>query len=159
MNSILILAFGTASGCFFGLAFARFGREKAAFYRSLVELCAHIESGICFKGEKIEDILVGAKVRSEALRQNINDYLAFIRGGEQLKLNNRLLSAEEKAEVMDFFSRLGTFDAETQLSELRRQNAVFTRRLEVAAHKDEKHGGNYIKLGSLFGLLFGILLI
>lgn len=157
MNTVLILVFGTAGGCFIGLALAKRSRERTEYFRCLLELCAQIESGISFREEKLEDILSGVEVRSESLKKNIADYLTFVRGGE-LKIENRLLSEKEKAEIKDFFSRLGSFDVETQLSELRRNRDKFAMRLDLATRKSDK-SASYIKLGSLFGLLVGILLI
>lgn len=158
MNTLLILALSTASGCFIGLALAKRNREREEYFRCLVELCSRIETNICFKGEKLEDVLKGTEIGSDALSRNVGDYLVYIGGGE-FKSDCKLLSKEENEEVREFFARLGKSDAETELNELRRRKAMFDRRLNVAAEKNKTQSSMCVKLGSLFGLLVGILMI
>lgn len=158
MNSILIVVFGAAGGCLIGVALAKRNRAREAYYGSLIELCAYLETNLRFKEERTEEVLGGAEIASEALKQNIREYISYINGGE-LKIECEFLNEKERDEVKKFFSRLGKFDAETELNELHRHKAEFERRFALAAEKNKSQSAMYIKLGSLMGILVGILLI
>ena len=158
MNGIFITALSSFGGLMVGLALSRRGKEREEYYNDVVRLCSYLISNISFKADKIASVLASAEVRSVALKKNLNEYKAYIEGGE-FAMSENCLTKGEAAYVKEFFIRLGRYDGDTQLNELKRCECEFEAKHKDIKTKNDKQGNMYIKLGLLFGLLVGILLI
>lgn len=158
MSSVLIVALSALCGLMLGLSLTKRQREREAYYRDFSGLCAHIISNISYRADKITDVVGAIDTQSSALQKNVDEFKAYVRGGE-LSLSQGVLTKAELAAVKEFFVRLGRYDGETQLADLRqRQNELMLRYKEIK-EKNDKQGNMYVKLGFLAGLLLGILLI
>ncbi|MBR2970567.1 MAG: hypothetical protein IKC48_02080 [Clostridia bacterium] len=158
MNGVLIVALSALCGLMIGIALTKRQREREAYYREFSGLCAHIISNISYRADKIADVVSGIEWQSSALQKNVEEYKAYVSGGE-LSLSQGVLTKAELAAVKEFFVRLGRYDGETQLAELKqRQNELALCYKEIK-DKNDKQGNMYVKLGFLAGLLLGILLV
>ncbi|MBE5730563.1 MAG: hypothetical protein E7350_01250 [Clostridiales bacterium] len=158
MNSVLIVALCALCGLMIGLSLTKRQREREAYYREFNGLCAHIISNISYRADKIADVVDGIEWQSSALRKNMEEYKAYVSGGE-LSLTQGVLTKGELAAVKEFFLRLGRYDGETQLAELKQRQSELTIRYKEIKDKNDIQGNMYVKLGFLAGLLLGILLI
>lgn len=158
MNGILIAALGALSGCLIGLALTRRSKEKEKYYCDIVELCAHIINHISYKAEKLSEVIGSAGVCSAALRRNLEQYKTYLSGGE-LNISADILTKSECEQVKEFFSELGKYDGDTQIGEIKRRCHDFEQKYKRIKEKNDKQGNMYIKLGFLFGLLVGVLLL
>lgn len=158
MNSIFIAVLSSFCGFMIGLALTRRGKEREHYYRDAVKFCSQLINNISYKADKISGIIDCTEVSSAALRKNLNEYKAYIAGGEFVFSDNCLTKSEAMT-IKEFFVRLGRYDGETQISELRRCENEFKQKYCQLKEKNDRYGNMYIKLGLLFGLLVGILLI
>lgn len=158
INAAFIIMLGAFSGMMVGLALCRRDRERELYYGGLVKLCAIMANNVSFRSDKIASVIGEAEVESKALKQNLSEYISYLSGGE-LKLSCGRLNKSELAAVSEFFTRLGRYDSETQLSELKRNELEFRQKFDEIKQKNVKQGNLYAKLGLLFGALVGILLV
>lgn len=141
-----------------GLALCRRGKEREQYYKDFVKLCSYLINNISFKSDKIASVIASAEIKSSALKKNLLEYKAYIDGNEFV-LSENCLTKGEAASVKEFFIELGRYDGETQLGDLKRREGEFGTKYGELKAKNDKQGNMYIKLGLLFGLLVGILLI
>ena len=158
MNSIFIAVLSSFCGFMIGLALARRGKEREQYYRDAVKFCSYLINNISYKADRIAGVIDCAEVNSAALKKNLQEYKAYIAGGEFVFSDN-CLTKSEASSVKEFFTQLGRYDGETQLNELRRRESEFKQKHCELKEKNDQQGNMYIKLGLLFGLLVGILLI
>ncbi len=158
MNSIFIAVLSSFCGFLLGLSLSNRGREREAYYRDVTKLCSGLIDNISYKADKILSVLDNIEINSAALKKNISEYKAYLKGDE-LSISSNCLTKVETARVKEFFSRLGRTDGETQIGELKRTESEFKHKYGEIKEKNDKQGNMYIKLGLLFGLLVGILLI
>ena len=158
MNRIFIAVLSSFCGFMIGLALTRRGKEREQYYRDAVKFCSQLINNISYKSDKISGVIDCTEVSSAALKKNLSEYKAYIAGGEFVFSNNCLTKGEALS-IKEFFTQLGRYDGETQINELRRRESEFKQKHCDLKEKNDKYGNMYIKLGLLFGLLVGILLI
>ena len=158
MNTVFIIALSTFCGLMVGAYFTRLGKDKEAYYRSIVKLCNYIISNISFRADKMLKILSEIEVDSPYLKKNVSEYVSYI-NGEKLSLSVNRLTKAEHSRVSEFFGRLGRSYGQTQLAELKKFESEFAQRCAEIKEKNDKQGNMYVKLGLLCGLLVGILLV
>lgn len=158
MNGIFIAVLCSFCGFLLGTAFAKRGKERELYYRDAAKLCSGLIDNISYKADKISSVLDKIEIDSAALKKNISEYKAYL-GGKELILSPNCLTKNETVRVKEFFSCLGRTDGETQIGELKRSESEFRQIYSEIKEKNDKQGSMYIKLGMLFGLLIGILLL
>ncbi len=158
MNSLLIIALSSLSGLIVGVFITRTAKEREEYYDGIKKLCSFLISNISFKADKITKILGNAHIVSWGLKKNVEEFFEYVNGGE-LRIINHGLKKEEHAEIKEFFSQLGRYDGETQVTELKKFESLFAQKYNEIKSVNEKQSNMYIKLGLLTGLLVGILLI
>ncbi len=158
MNAIFILVLSSFCGFMLGLALSKRDREREAYYRDAAKLCAKLIDNISYKADKMADVLDDIEISSDSLKKNLGEYKSFL-NGDKLNVSANCLSKTEAAQIREFFTCLGRTDGDTQIVELKRNENEFNSKYGEIKTKNDKHGNMYIKLGLLFGLLVGILLI
>ncbi len=158
MNSIFIAVLSSFCGFMLGLAMSKRDKERENYYCESMKLCSWLIDNISYKADRLASILESVEIASPFLKKNISEYKAYL-GGAALTVSSGCLTKCEAAQVKEFFSRLGRSDGETQIGELKRYESQFGSKYRELKEKNDRYGNMYIKLGLLFGLLVGILLI
>lgn len=158
MNGIFVAALSSFVGFLFGFMLFKRQKERELYYFGATKLCSTLINNISYKADKISSVINSFDGGCVSLKKNLNEFRTYLGGGE-FKMSENCLTASEANTIKEFLLGLGKYDGETQLMELNRCEAEFKARYGELKAKNDKQGNMYIKLGLLFGLLVGILLL
>jgi stage III sporulation protein AB len=158
MDKLFMVFFAAFAGLMCGLFLRKRVALREKYFEELVRIIERLISDISFSQARLETILSDYVSVSPEMSKNLEEYTAFLRGGE-LNLSKGILTKREHRLVKEFFERLGGSDLDTQVNELGNRKQVFLDTLTEAKRKNKSYGGAYVKLGFLGGLLIGILFI
>ena len=92
--------------------------------------------------------------------QNLTEFIRYISGkDETLVLSRGLLSESQYNIIYNMFSTLGIYDLATQLKVLESSRQNIDEIFDKVKSAESKFSGNLIKLGTLFGLMVGVLFL
>ncbi len=133
-------------------------KSKVLYFDSCVKLTEKLIADISFRHENLFAILNEyAQTDKTELGRQIAKFGAA--PYDRFEPDGKLLKAEEKRLVSDFFTSLGSSDAETQLYELENYNKRFYERYSEENEKFKRTGNVGLKLSVLLGLAIGILIL
>lgn len=157
IRGMCLLAISGFVGTMIGLFFYKRAKDKVAYYSEFIGYCDFLIGDICFRQQTVIDLTQQylIKVKS-SFSTTLNEFLNYLNGGE-LKLSK--IGRGGEALIRDFFTSIGFSDAENQIKEIENFKNKFNVSLEQATKTLNTFGKNFIKLGFLFGLIFGLLLI
>ncbi len=133
-------------------------KSKVLYFDSCVKLTEKLIADISFRHENLFAILseYSGSAQSELSKQIAKFCAAPY---EKFEPEGKFLKAEEKRLVSDFFTSLGSSDAETQLYELENYNKRFYELYSDENEKFKRTGNVGLKLSVLLGLAIGILIL
>lgn len=141
-----------------GLGIVRKRRARVRYYASCVRLAETLLSDISFRRTPLLPLLQSfAETDTSELKTHIAVFCAH--PYEPFVPTGKLLKADEKKTVSEFFGMLGTSDAATQLSALEGYKQRFTQLYETENEYFLRNGKVTVKLSVLLGLAVGILLL
>ena len=159
MNIIVILFLTSISGLLIGYYFCKNLKKNEIFFDECVKLCETFLFELEFRQNRLTTILNDYLLRCKSeLNGIIYDYLKSLETNNEFKIN-RKINNEILTLIYDFFNNLGNSDKETQIDMLSNYKKRFDYYYEQAREKNEKYNTMCMKLGLLFGLAFGILII
>lgn len=154
-DKLFILFISGFAGAMIGYYFFKRSKEEVKFYDDLIGYCDYLIGDINFRQQPISALTEQYILKSSPkFKQILNVYLSYLNGGE-LKFGEK----EEKKGIKEFFVSLGLSDAKTQTEELINYKAKFEGYKKDAEKAFNGLGKNSVKLGFLFGLIFGLLFI
>ena len=152
---ILVLLSGVL-GITIGIILKNNQNKKVLYFSDLYAFCDYFKHDLSFKQTKLKLLIQSFDYKSENFKDDIFNF------SESFKLDNNLstfLSKNEKEEVSKFFNSLGKVDIQTQLSLIEENKYNFEKKYNEYKEKFEKESKLYVKLGFLFGLSVGVLLL
>lgn len=130
------------------------------YYDSLLAFVRTMQSQVSFRRDSLLCVVQKSCESCDGLmRTQLNEFAAYLSGGDAPKLSRGSLKADEYDKVCEFFMGLGGSDGDTQLMELSGYRGEFDAMLTRQKERHGKYGGLYIKLGFLAGLAAGIMII
>lgn len=143
-----------------GYIIMRTYRLKASYLQGLCALIAELKRNVAFKRESMAKVMRVYSAQNPLLKRNLSEYVAFADGsGDKIGLSRGFLSPSLFKTVDGFFSSLGKSDGATQITELDFYGETFSALSVKAADNLQKYGALSVKLGFLFGLCVGILIL
>lgn len=141
-----------------GLIYTKSKKSRVEYFESCIKLTDKLISDISFRKENLLDILreFQADEKTE-LKNHIGKFCDS--PFEKFSADGKILKADEKRLLNDFFASLGSTDTQTQLSELENFRVRFADKFQTENEKFKKTGGIGLKLSVLFGLGVGILIL
>lgn len=141
-----------------GLAHAKSKRARVRYFDACVRLTDVLIAEMSFRRDGLTDVLCAfAENEKSELKAHITafclaPYEAFVPAG-------KLLKADEKRLVTEFFGALGTTDAQTQVFALQGYKQRFGELYAQESDLYRRTGTVGLKLSVLLGLAVGILLL
>lgn len=150
---------------YLGIAGKNYYDKRCKYLKDFGDFLSSLRDGISFAKDKLPQI--GQKFISGgkgAFYADLGDYLSLAESGnpsqEQVKkcFDSKYLSKSDKVLLNEFFSELGKFDYDTQVSRLDMTASQLKKTLEKA-EKERRTTGNLLpKLGLVLGIAIMIIL-
>lgn len=148
----------TIAGTVIGLIPSKRLTRRRRYFEELISFINMLIGDFKFRQNSVAE-LVGS-FESAELKPTLNEFTAYASGvGDKLELTRRDLSEREFIVVKEMFSALGTYDLDTQVFMLDNYKQKAEEFYAAAKEKELKYGKTYVKLGLLFGLAAGLILL
>ncbi len=152
---IFILLWGTA-GAYVGILLKKRLSVKKNYFTDVFEFCENFKHNLTYKQNKLKDFADEFDYTSIDFKKDFN---CFLQSGNSNITLLSTLNEEEKCEIKKLFDSLGNVDIQTQLSLIEERKCIMEKFNKKYKEKVDKEGKLYIKLGLLFGLCVGVLLV
>lgn len=157
---ILLMFVCTAIGTAVGYSVMRAYRRNLVYMDSMCAAINELKRNISYRRDAVSTVLSKCVLESEQLKKNIGEYISYVGAKDgKLEISRGFLSAAAYASVCEFFASLGKSDGSTQLNDLELFDSTFSAMRNAAAEKSSKYGALSVKLGFLFGLGVGVLIL
>lgn len=153
-QKLMIFALCCLVGCAGGLYLSRKASERQVYYKELTDFCRHFISYVSFRSERLNDIIDKFHGESALLKSQLE-----VKKDGEADCPKGFLDDREYNEALGFFSKLGKFDEQTQIEEVKNDMQVFQEKYEAIKKVNAVKRPMRIKLGLLFGALVGVLLM
>ena len=130
--------------------------RKKAYFSDVCSFCENFRHNLTYKQSKLKDVLAEFKFVGEDFKKDIQSFLSS--PNQRFELC-QILSRDEKCDVEKLFSSLGNVDIQTQLTLIDERKSVLDKYCTKYKEKVDKEGKLYVKLGLLFGLCAGVLIV
>lgn len=145
-------------GTFIGLMLTKRLTRRRKYFEELILLVNTLIGDFRFKQNSVSSIL--KSFSADAIKSTVAEFTAFADGAErELKLSRQDLTKREYNVVYEIFSALGTYDLDTQVFMLDSYKTKLNEFYEAAKDTESRYGKVYVKLGFLFGLGLGLILL
>lgn len=152
---------------FIGLLIGKLLSKKIArkylFYKDIVDFLAYTKLNVSSYQTKLQDIV---KSYTNNKKSNIFDFDDFDKYLKDTSINAKFylndvnfISLQEKQEIEESLMSMGKYNVENEIENLRKVDMNLRDKMEESYEVLKKYSSIYIKLGILFGVLLGILLI
>ncbi len=141
-----------------GMYFSNKLVRRRCYFEGLIMLVNDFACDIRFRQTNLSDIL--SSQSNPAIKNNLEELAAFVNGKtEKLFITRGDLTRREYESVKAFFSDLGTYDLNTQIIVLENHKQKFNEFYETARKKEKEQASMAVKLGFMFGLAIGIMVV
>lgn len=156
-TKLLLLALSSAIGLCLGAAYSKSLKRKQLFFAEFSDFIDKVLNDLSFRQDGIRRVCTefAESCRSSSLKNILQEYSL----NPDAALNAPALSKDEKREVFDVFSGLGRSDVVTQRAALENNKQKISTIKERHTAKCAKQCSTAVKLGLLFGLAVGIILL
>lgn len=145
-------------GTFIGLILTKRLTRRRKYFEELILLVNTLIGDFRFKQNSVSSIL--KNFSADATKSTVAEFTTFADGAEhELKLSRQDMTKREYNVVYEMFSALGTYDLDTQVFMLDTYKTKLNEFYEAAKDMEARYGKVYIKLGFLFGLGLGLVLL
>lgn len=150
---VILWGFG---GVLLGITLKKRLDDKKTYFADAHAFCENFRHDLTYKQSKLKDFIENFSYKGEEFKKDI---LTFCKNfNADVPLFSRL-NTEEKSEIKQLFSSLGNVDIQTQLSLIEERKSALETYCKKYREKADKDGKLYVKLGLLFGLCTGVLLV
>ena len=150
-------------GCIIGVILSNKHKKKYLFFKELGDFFSYLKHSISFSQKLLKDII---KEFYENRKINLFNYQAYVNylNSKSLKMKFELtdcdfLNAEEKKDINEYFNQLGKLNLKDEIEKIEGIISVINVFTEEKKEDFKKYSNILIKLGILFGLTVGIILI
>ncbi len=148
----------TVAGTVVGYLMYKKDREKELYFSGLKGLATSLICDIRFTRSDIGRLVSDFQSGSELLQKHKEQFVVSLEQ-EGVGLEKAWLKEPHYITVKEFFYNLGRFDVDTQIFQLEASRDKLGLIAEEMSEHNKKVGKMKIKLGLLFGLALGILLL
>ena len=131
---------------------------KNKYSKDLLAFCDYFKNEMFFKQTKLFKVIADYKFTSEELKKDFADFLSSKVDGQPITIG-KIFEENVRTKYNEFFNSLGRFDINTQSEVLDKQRQVLQDIAINFENKVKKEGSLYVKLGFLFGICLGVLVI
>jgi len=153
----LILGF-TVLGSLIGYRLYKKDKEKENYFSALKSLANSLICDIKFAKTEIGELIKNFQNNNELFVLHKNQYLDGLNSGK-IDFDKKWLKNEQYYVVSNFFYNLGRYDTETQIYQIEGAKEKINDYLMESAEKNKRFNKMKIKLGFMFGLAAGILIL
>ncbi len=152
---VFILLFGIFGATVGRLTSKRF-EKRSYYFDDLDAFCTAFKNNLTFEKSDLKQIFQRFPYKSEEFYADCVDFCeTFCYGG----IKKSFFCKDDETVVSEFFSSLGRYDYDTQLSLLGSMGSKIKSKATACRDALQKNGALFVKLGFLFGLCMGVLLI
>ena len=157
---IIVCAF---LGCIIGVTLTTKYKKRYLFYKELNEFFSFVKHSISFSQKLLGDITLEFFENRKKNLFNYQNYLDFL-NSKSLKScfdmeDCDFLKNEEKKDVVEYFNQLGKLNLKEEVEKIQTIISAISICKEEKQADFKKYSNIFIKLGLLFGLGIGIILI
>ncbi len=136
-------------------------RRRRKYLQDALDFVNYLYTDIGFKQSGLESMAKAFVSRcGRDFSLSLTEFIRYISGkDETLDLSRGLLSENQYNNIYNMFSTLGIYDLATQLKVLEGSRRNIEEIFDKVKSTESKFSGNLIKLGTLFGLMIGILFL
>ena len=148
-------------GGLLGYVYASRLKRKRKYFEDCVKFLSRLSAEIGFKQSNLAEIIANAKSDvGQEFSKTLDEFETYISGQtNDLILSRQFLSEQEFNCVKNAFSVLGKYDLNTQIKVLESEKLSIEEFYEKAKVTENKLSSNSVKLGALFGLMIGIVIL
>lgn len=157
-TSLLLLTLGAGAGTLTGIVLYRVLAARKSYFRELARFIDYVISDLKYRRTDVLALHAGFESADVDLSRNLDEWVRGLQKDER-KLTRGKLKTAEMREVEQMLFGMGKVDLDSQLFELAAAKEKAAAMRETAERRFERYGPLYIKLGLLFGLALGILLM
>ncbi len=145
-------------GTFIGLILSKRLTRRRRYFEEMISLINTLIGDFRFKQNSVTSLL--KSFSADETKSTVEEFIAYVdSSGSELKLSKQDLTKREHNVVYEMFSALGTYDLDTQVFMLDSYKKKFEEFYGAAKDSEERYGKVYVKLGFLFGLGLGLVLL
>lgn len=152
---IFVLLWGLG-GVLLGIMLKKRLDIKKDYFIDACGFCDNFKHNLTYEQNKLKDFSEKFSYQSADFKENILNFCKNFNSDIPLF---KSLSEEEKKEIKKLLSSLGNVDIQTQLALIEERKSALAGFCKKYTEKSEKDGKLYLKLGLLFGLCVGVLLV
>lgn len=150
-------------GCIIGVLLTNKHKNKYLFYKELNDFFSYIKHSISFSQKLIKEITIDFYGNRKKHLFNYDEYLDYLNSKRldatfDIKESD-FLTKNEKKEVVTYFSQLGKLNLNAEIEKLEEIISAVNTCKEEKKEEFKKYSNIFIKLGILFGLGVGIILV
>lgn len=132
--------------------------RKSKYAKDLMLFSDYIKNEMSFKQTKLTKIIEEYKFNSSELKDDINTFIKMKFAGECVSVAS-LFENDIKSKINGFFDSLGRFDIDTQIDVVDSYRKILHDLSDNLELKTKKEVALYVKLGFLFGICLGVIMI
>lgn len=156
-TKLLLLILSACTGAIIGSMLSKRLSLRKKYFSELKRFIDYLISDIKYRRTDIISLVKAFNADESDLKRNLEEFTEILSGGGSLTEGR--LKKDEFKEVERILFGLGKVDLETQLFELSAASDSVQTMLTAASERYDRYGALYIKLGLLFGLGLGILMM
>lgn len=158
INKCIIIVLSGIAGILIGKLISKNLIIKHKYAKDVLLFCDYFKNEMVFKQTKLFSIIENYDFTSQELKCDLLNFLNSKKEGRPV-LINKIFDTQHQMTFKEFFQCLGRFDINTQIEilDMQRENLQdISKNLEI---KVKKESALYVKLGFLFGVCVGVLMI
>ena len=148
-------------GGLLGYVYASRLKRKRKYFEDFVKFLHRLSAEIGFKQSNLAEIIANAKSDvGQEFSKTLVEFETYVSGQiNDLILSRQFLTEQEYNCIKNTFSVLGKYDLSTQMKILDGEKIAIDEFYENAKVTENKLSSNSVKLGALFGLMIGIVIL
>lgn len=148
----------TVTGTLIGVGLSKRLTGRRRYFEELISLINALISDFKFKQSSVSMLL--SSFKAVTVKPVVDEFISYAAGDvKELRLPRQELTEREHNFVTEMFSALGTYDLDTQVFVLDNYKLKAEEFYAAAKEQERRYGKTYVKLGFLFGLAAGIVLL
>lgn len=157
---LFILFLSVAVGTFCGYMVLLSYKRNYSYLGGVCDMLSALKQNLAYKKDTVPIVLSRLTVTNVQLKKNIDEYIAFAAGQtEGREVSRGFLPQSTFDGVTELFAAIGSSDESSQSARLDEFTARFDKLRADAENKYTKYGSVAVKLGFLFGLGVGVLVL
>ena len=153
INKLIIIVLLGILGALIGSILGKKLKEKTLYYCDLVDFCEKVIADVRLDRYGIDKVIEGFSSKSEPLKKDINGYKA------KKVFEPSAIAGKNRELLVSFFESISSFDEYRQIEVLKSKKEEIKKIADSLVTRLKKEYSAYVKLGFLFGISVGVLMI